>query len=116
METFKPYLSIEKTSENYLLTAVLSVPAKHTIEKIVQQEIDISGTKYWGVVITVSEKTSLMNGPELPILSTQAAIDLNKAETYQTIKCVVEPIGSGDGYGPSQFKDTDIDFADGGGQ
>jgi hypothetical protein len=112
MKTFKPYLALSKTIDNYVLSVVLSVPKEFSIEKIEQQEIDIDGNKYWGVIITVSDLTQVMNGPDLPILSTSANIDLDKAETYQTIKCVVQPRNV-DGYGPAQDENGDIDFEDG---
>ena len=113
MKTFKPYLALSKTIDNYVLSVVLSIPKEYSIEKIEQQEIDISGDKYWGVIITVSDLTQLMNGPDLQILSTSANIGLNKSVTYQTIKCVVQPRIASDGYGPAQDEESEIDFGDG---
>lgn len=113
MKTFKPYLLLSKTIDSYVLSVVLSVPKEFSIEKIEQQEINTGTKQYWGVIITVSDKTQLVNGPDVQILSTFETIDLNKSETYETIRCVVQPRTLDDGYGPSQDEDGDIDFGDG---
>ncbi len=113
MKTFKPYLSLSKTIDNYVLSVVLSVPKEYSVEKIEQQEIDTGEKQYWGVIITVSDKTQLVNGPDVQVLSTSANIDLDKSETYQTIRCVVQPRTTEDGYGPSEDESGDIDFEDG---
>lgn len=113
MELHKPYLSLTKTTQGYLLEIVLQTTKNNCITRIVQQEIEQGGKKYWGVIITVSDQIQLVNGPDEPIISTSVVIDLDKSATYKTIKCVVEQKSATGTYAPAEPKDTHVDFSDG---
>ncbi|MGQ8335214.1 hypothetical protein ACUNWD_01605 [Sunxiuqinia sp. A32] len=112
MKVFKPYLSLSKTIESYLLEVVLAVSKNYSIEKIEQQEIEVADALYWGVIISVSTRTQLVNGPELPVLSSVVAIDLDKSETYSKIKCIVEQILPEGDLGHAQNAESDLNFDD----
>ncbi|MGQ7868534.1 hypothetical protein [Sunxiuqinia sp. sy24] len=112
MKSYKPYLSLSKTTENYVLDVVLTAAKKQTITSITQQEVNKGDKTYWGVIITVSTTTQLMNGPENPIFSTSASISLEKANEYQTIKCLVRQKMQESELGPPKDEESDIDFID----
>ncbi len=109
MKIHKPYLSLSKTTESYLLEVVLLTTKSNCITSIVQQEVGGS----WGVIITVSDKIQIVNGPEYPVISTTVSIDLDKSETYQKIKCAVQQEVAEGEFGPAQPQESDIDFSDG---
>ncbi len=113
MKSYKPYLSLSKASSHYELGVVLNCSQDQTIASIEQQEISTETKKYWGVVVTLSTGTQLMNGPENPIFSSTVPIALDKSKSYKTIKCVVQQKVKEGEYGPAQDEETDIDFGDG---
>ena len=112
MKSYKPYLSLSKTAEDYVLDVVLTTGKTQTIASITQEEIQKGGKAYWGVIITVSTTTQLMNGPENPIFSTSASILQEKANEYQTIKCLVRQKMQEGELGPPKDEESDIDFKD----
>ena len=112
MKSYKPYLSLSKTAENYVLDVVLSAGKLQTVESIVQQEVVKGGKAYWGVILTLSTKTQLVNGPEAPILSTSEYIPLERSNQYKTIKCIVQQKPDKGEMGPPQDEESDIDFGD----
>ena len=114
MKSYKPYLSLTKTIENYILDVVLSASKSQTIVSIKQQEVEKDGTKYWGVIITLSTTTQLANGPEVPIFSTTVDVPLVTSAKYKTIKCIVEQAVPKGKMGPPADEETDVDFGDSG--
>jgi hypothetical protein len=110
---YKPYLSLSKTTKNYELDVVLSSRNDHTITNIRQEEVKKNEKAYWGVIITLTAETQIVNGPETPIFSTTAKIDLNKSETYKTIKCIVQQKVEEAECGPAEDEESDVDFDDG---
>ena len=114
MKSYKPYLSLTKTIENYILDIVLSASKSQTIVSIKQQEVEKDGKKYWGVIITLSTTTQLVNGPEIPIFSTTVDVPLVTSQKYKTIKCIVEQAVSKGKMGPPTDEESDIDFGDSG--
>ena len=112
MKIYKPYLSLSKTAKNYELDVVLSSRNDQTIASIEQQEVKKGDKAYWGVIITFSTETQIVNGPEKPIFSTVAKIDLDKSIRYKTIKCIVRQKVE-EGCAPARDEESDIDFNDG---
>jgi hypothetical protein len=113
MKSYKPYLSLSKSVENYVLDVVFSASKLQTIASIQQQEIVVEGKAYWGVIITLSTTSQIVNGPDVPIFSTTADISFDKAGEYKTIKCVVRQVVPDGEVGPARDKETDVDFIDG---
>lgn len=113
MKNYKPYLSLSKTTENYVLDVVLAASKLQTVESIVQQEVVKDGKTFWGVIITLSTKTQLANGPEVPIFSTSEDIPLEISDQYKTIKCIVRQKVEKRKMGPPADEESDIDFGDG---
>lgn len=113
MKNYKPYLSLSKTTNNYELGVVLSASKNQTVTSIEQQEIVKNEQTYWGVILTVSTQTQLVNGPDTPIFSSVVRIPLEKGEAYKTIKCIARQKMEDDEMGPPQDEDSDIDFGDG---
>lgn len=113
MKTYKPYLSLSKSSTKYELGVVVTALKNQTIASIHQEEIIKDNNTCWGVIITFSDATQLVNGPESPIFSTTVDIALEKSASYKKILCFTR-ISSSEGiYGPSEGEETSIDFEDG---
>lgn len=113
MKSFKPYLSLAKTTVDFTLDVVLSGNKDQTITSIEQQEVKKNEQAYWGVIITLSSETQVVNGPDRPIFSTTVGIPLEKADKYKTIKCIVQQKMQEERLGPPADEETEIDFQDG---
>ena len=113
MKTYKPYLSLSKNTTKYELGVIVTAVKNQTITSIHQEEIKKDINSYWGVIITLSDATQLVNGPENPIFSTTVDIALEKSASYQKILCCTQISTSGGKFGPSEGDDTEIDFGDG---
>ncbi|KOH45773.1 hypothetical protein [Sunxiuqinia dokdonensis] len=113
MKSYKPYLSLSKTTKNYELGVVLSASKNQTVTSIEQEEVVKNEQAYWGVILTLSTQTQLVNGPDTPIFSSLVHIPLEKGEAYKTIKCIVRQKMEDDEMGPPPDEYTDIDFGDG---
>lgn len=109
MKEYKPYLFLEKINNVYELNFVLRCSKQQTIESIEQEEIEIEGKKYWGVTVTLSTNTQLVNGPESPIFSSVVEIPQDADLECNTIKCIVVQSG---GSGNPASESSDIDFGD----
>lgn len=113
MKTYKPYLSLSKNSSKYELGVIVMATKSQTITRIHQEEIIKNNESFWGVILTLSDATQLVNGPESPVFSTTVDIALEKSASYQKILCCTR-IASSDGkFGPSEGEDTEIGFGDG---
>lgn len=112
MKTYKPYLSLTKNTNKYELGVIVSAVKDQTILSIRQEEVKNGNDSYWGVIITLSDMTQLVNGPENPIFSTTVAIASDKSAIYKKIICSTEISVSGGKYGPAKGEDTSIDFED----
>ena len=113
MKIYKPYLSLSKTTESYVLDIVLSTSKEQTITSITQEEVTEGTKTFWGVIITLSTETQLANGPENPIFSTTVKVDLNKSKTYKTIRCIVHQTVESGKYKSAKDEESDVDFIDG---
>jgi len=114
MKTYKPYLSLTKNTSKYELGVIVSAVKDQTIIGIRQEEVKNGNDSYWGVIITLSDVTQLVNGPENPIFSTTVDIALDKSARYKKILCITEISVSDGKYGPPAGEDTSIDFGDAG--
>ncbi|WP_423128552.1 hypothetical protein [Gaoshiqia sp. Z1-71] len=114
MKIFKPYLSLGKNTENYLLEVVFSTLRTKNIESIEQKEIVREEKTYWGVVVTLSSKIQAVNAPEPLILAASVNIDLTIPQKYRTIKCVIQQADETEELlkTSSVREETDIDFED----
>lgn len=113
MKTYKPYLSLSKSSKKYELGVVVTALKNQTITSIHQEEIKKDNQSYWGIIITLSDATQLVNGPESPVFSTTIDIALDKTASYQKILCSTWISPSGGKFGPAEGGSTSIDFDDG---
>lgn len=113
MKTYKPYLSLSKKSNRYELEVIVSGLKNQTITAIQQEEIIKNNHSYWGVILTLSDATQLVNGPENPVYSTVVDIALDKSASYQKILCCTQIATSEGMYGPAEGGSTPIDFGDG---
>lgn len=113
MKTYKPYLSLSKNATKYELEVIVAALKNQTITGIHQEEIIKDNISYWGVIITLSDQTQLVNGPENPVFSTTVGITLDKSESYQKILCRTQIATTGGTFGPSDGGSTPIDFGDG---
>lgn len=113
MKTYKPYLSLTKNTSKYELGVIVSAVKDQTIIGIRQEEIKKGKDSCWGVIITFSDMTQLVNGPENPIFSTNVDIALDKSAGYKKILCITEISVSNGKYGPPAGEGTAIDFEDG---
>lgn len=113
MKTYKPYLSLSKNTTTYELGVIVTALKNQTITAIHQEEIIKDNIPYWGVILTLSDATQLINGPETPVYSTTVAIALDKSAAYQKILCCTQIAVSDGKFGPSEGEDTTIDFGDG---
>jgi len=111
MKTYKPYLSLSKTNEKYELEVIVSAVKDQTIANIRQEEIKKGNDLYWGVIITLTNTTQLVNGPENPIFSATVEIALDKSD-YKKIQCRTEIANSNGSYGPAEGGSSSIDFGD----
>jgi hypothetical protein len=112
MKTYKPYLCLSKDAGTYLLGVIVTATKDQTITCIRQEEVKAGNDEYWGVIITLSDATQLVNGPENPIFSTNVEIALDKSANYKKIIYRTE-ISVTDGKdGPAQGGNTSIDFSD----
>ena len=112
MKTYKPYLSLSKKNEKYELAVIVNAAKDQTITGIRQEEVKSGNDKYWGVIITLSDATQLINGPENPIFSSIVEISLDKSASYKKIMCSTEiPVSDGR-FGPAAGDNTTIDFGD----
>lgn len=114
MKTYKPYLSLSKNSARYELGVIVTAVKDQTIMGIRQEEVRNGNDSCWGVIITLSDVTQLVNGPENPIFSTTVDIALDKSAKYKKILCSTEISVSEGKYGPAEGEDTSIDFEDAG--
>ena len=112
MKTSKPYLSLSKKNEKYELSVIVNAVKDQTITSIRQEEVKSGNDKYWGVIITLSDATQLVNGPENPIFSTKVEIAIDKSVNYKKILCITEISVSGGKYGPAAGDSSSIDFSD----
>lgn len=113
MKTYKPYLSLRKNTSRYELEVIVTSLKNQTITAIHQEEITKNNQSYWGVILTLSDITQLINGPENPVYSTTVDIALDKSASYQKILCCTQ-IATTDGkFGPAEGGNTPIDFGDG---
>lgn len=112
MKIYKPYVSLSKKISKYELEVIVSAVKDQTIAGIRQEEILKDNTSFWGVIITLSNATRLVNGPENPVFSTIVDIALDKSASYKKILCqtVISPLEGS--YGPSEGGSTSIDFED----
>jgi hypothetical protein len=113
MKTYKPYLSLSKNTTKYELGVVVTALKDQTIKSIRQEEIKDGNDSFWGVIITLSDATRLVNGPENPIFFTSVDIALDKSTTYKKILCTTEISPSDGTYGPAVGGETSIDFDNG---
>lgn len=113
MKTYKPYLSLSKNSTKYDLGVIVMALKNQTIIGIVQEEIIKNNQSFWGVIITLSDATQLVNGPESPVFSTTVDIALEKSASYQKILCCTRIATSEGKFGPGEGEDTEIGFGDG---
>lgn len=112
MKTYKPYLSLSKNAKKYELGVIVMAEKNQTITNIRQEEVKTGNDSCWGVIITLSDATQLVNGPENPIFSTTVDIPLDKSESYKTIKCYTQISVSEGKFGPSEGGNTSVDFGD----
>lgn len=112
MKTYKPYLSLSKSSTKYELGVVVTALKNQTITSIHQEEIKQEYNTCWGIIITFSDTIQLVNGPESPIFSTTIDIALDKSASYKKIICSTWISSSGGKFGPSEGGSTSIDFDD----
>jgi len=112
MKTYKPYLSLSKNAGSYLLEAIVTAVKDQTITSIRQEEVKNGNEKYWGVIITLSDATQLVNGPENPIFSANVEIALDKSANYKKIICRTEISVSIGKDGPAEGGSSSIDFSD----
>lgn len=113
MKTYKPYLSLSKNATKYELEVIVTASKNQTIRGIHQEEIIKDNIPYWGVIITLSDQTQLVNGPENPVFSSTIDIELDKSDRFQKILCCTQIATSGGTFGPSDGDSTPIDFGDG---
>lgn len=113
MKTYKPYLSLSKNVTKYELEVIVTALKNQTITSIHQEEIIKDDISYWGVIITLSDQTQLVNGPENPVFSSTVDIALDKSESYQKVLCCTQIITSEGTFGPAEGGSTPIDFEDG---
>lgn len=113
MKTYKPYLSLSKNTEKYELGVIVTTLKNQTITSIHQEEIIKDNHPYWGVILTLSEATQLINGPENPVYSATVGIALDKSATYRQILCSTRIVTSEGPYGPSDGESSSINFDDG---
>ena len=114
MKTNKPYLSLSKKNEKYELSVIVTAVKDQTIASIRQEEVKKGNDKYWGIIITLSDATQLINGPENPIFSSIVEISLDKSASYKKIMCSTEISVSDGKYGPAAGGNTSVDFGDAG--
>jgi len=112
MKTYKPYLSLSKNSAKYELGVIVTAVKDQTISGIRQEEVKKGNDSYWGIIITLSDATQLVNGPESPIFSATVDIALHKSASYKKILCSTEISVSDGKYGPAAGDNTTIDFGD----
>lgn len=112
MKTYKPYLSLSKSSAKYELGVIVTAVKDQTILGIRQEEVKKGNDACWGVIITLSDATQLVNGPENPIFSSIIDIALDKSASYKKILCSTEISVSKGKYGPAAGDNTTIDFGD----
>lgn len=113
MKTYKPYLCLSKKSDSYELGIIVTALKNQTITSIHQEEIKKDNDAYWGVIVTLSDATQLVNGPENPVYSSNVAIALEKSASYRKILCCTQIATSEGRFGPEEGDDTTIDFGDG---
>lgn len=114
MKTYKPYLSLSKKASKFQMGVIVTAQRAQTITNIRQEEVKTSSESYWGVIVTLSDSTQLVNGPENPVFSAMVDIALDKSESYKKIVCSTE-ISLTDGeLGTSTGDNTTIDFGDAG--
>lgn len=113
MKTYKPYLSLTKKSTKFELGVIVTALKNQTITAIRQEEIIKNNIAYWGVILTLSDATQLVNGPETPVFSATVDIALEKSASYQKILCCTQISTSEGKYGPAEGDDTEIGFEDG---
>lgn len=112
MKTYKPYLSLTKTTSKYELGVIVTAVKNQTITGIRQEEVKSGKNSCWGVIITLSDTIQLVNGPEYPIFSATVDIALDKSLKYKKIICSTE-ISFPDGKcGHPENSDTSVDFDD----
>lgn len=112
MKTHKPYLSLNKNARTYELGVIVSAAKNQTITDIRQEEVKSGNDLCWGVILTLSDATQLVNGPEAPVFSATIAIPLDKSEKYKKIRCYTRISVSEGKYGPGEGEDSSIDFGD----
>ena len=113
MKPNKPYLSLSKKTTKYELEVIVASLKDQTITGIRQEEVICGNDTCWGVVITLSDATQLVNGPENPIYSATVDIALDKSVSYKRI-LVSTQISLSDGkLGPAAGEDSSINFEDG---
>jgi hypothetical protein len=113
MKTYKPYLSLSKNATNYELEVIVTTLKNQTITSIHQEEIKKDDISYWGVIITISGQTQLVNAPENPVFSSTVGISLDKSESYQKILCCTQIVTPEGTFGPAEGGSTSVDFEDG---
>lgn len=113
MKTYKPYVSLSKNSTKYELGVIVAGLKNQTITSIHQEEIQKGDHSYWGVIITLSDATQLVNGPESPVFSSTVDIALEKSASYQKVLCCTRIATSEGKFGPGEGEDTEIGFGDG---
>ena len=96
----------------YELGVIVSAAKNQTITAIRQEEVKSGNDSCWGVILTLSDATQLVNGPENPVFSATIAIPLDKSEGYKKIKCCTQISVSEGKYGPAEGEDSSIDFGD----
>lgn len=112
MKTYKPYLSLIKTTTKYELGVIVSAAKNQTIVGIRQEEVINGIDSRWGVIITLSDTTQMVNGPENPIFSATVDISLDTSLKYKKIVCSTVISVTDGQYGPASGDETSIDFGD----
>lgn len=111
MKPNKPYLSLSKKTNKYELEVIVCAVKDQTITGIRQEKVIIGNDACWGVILTISDSTQLVNGPENPIYSATVDIGLDKS-IYKRI-VVSTQISFSDGkFGPPTGDNSSIDFED----
>ncbi len=112
MKKFKPYLCLSKKDDSYELSFAVCCKSDQTIESIVQHKVEYNKKDYWGVIVTLSNQTQLVNSPQNPIYSSVVKIDPKNSLDFSTIKCIVMQSSIDDLLQPTQTEASDIDFSD----
>lgn len=113
MKAYKPYVNLTQEEEQFKLGVVFAATKDQTIASIRQEQVMKDDKPCWGVIISISSATQIVNGPDIPVFSTDIDIALDKSLDYSKIVCFTEIITPDGRFGPQQGESTSIDFGDG---